>query len=590
VPRVAPWDLPSPAERSAGASLAARLDLPIVAGELLVRRGFADPDIASAWLSGSRGSLEDPGSLPDIDIAVARLNAAIEAGERIVIHGDYDADGICGTALLTRGLRRSGAVVEPFVPDRQRDGYGVAARLVEHAGQREVGVLITVDTGSSAHEELGRAQALGIDVIICDHHRFEGRPDGVLAFVNPMRSDSDYPHEDLCGSGIAYQLLRALVSARGGDPEHTTADEMALAAIATVGDQMPLRGENRILVRRGLERLGATKDPGLRALLEIARLGRRVDVQDVAFQLAPRINAPGRIARARTTLDVLLASDPATARAGAAQVDALNRERRRIGRECSDDAMEQARRALTDGDPAGLVLSSPAWHRGVVGIAAARVVNETGRPALLLAVEGDEAVGSARSVDGLDLVAALDGCSDLMLRYGGHAAAAGATVATERIDDLAARFAASVRAQAEPSTARAPLRIDAIATSDTLDTPLAAFLNEMGPFGEGNPVPRLAGHDWSHRRAPRVVGDGHLRLDLDHEGAARGLIAFGRAEAWLPVAMAESRLDVAFTVRYRPESKYDVWEMILDDLRPAARGLAEDESDDESLDAPGETA
>ena len=304
------------------------------------------PDPPAAGLHRSRGrravarderaALHDPSGLPDLDAAVARIGRAIDAGERIVVHGDYDADGICGTALLTRGLRRLGAVVEPFVPDRQRDGYGVAAPLIEHAGRSRVGLLITVDTGSSAHESLGRARELGIDVIVCDHHRFERHPDGAGWFVNPLRPDSRYPHSPT----FAVAASPISCCGRGRPPAvETPTTELPLAALATIGDQMPLRGENRILVRRGLAALGATRIPGLRALMEVARIGRRVDVEDVAFQIAPRINAPGRIERARTTLDLLLAPDAVSARSGAQRLEALNRERKRIGAECADDAV-----------------------------------------------------------------------------------------------------------------------------------------------------------------------------------------------------------------------------------------------------------
>ncbi|HKK71406.1 MAG TPA: single-stranded-DNA-specific exonuclease RecJ [Candidatus Krumholzibacteria bacterium] len=559
------WDLPTRDDLRAGADLAHALALPTVAGQILWRRGFTAAEAAARWLEPDAADLHDPSDLPDLDAAVVRIGHAIDDGERIVVHGDYDADGICGTALLTRGLRRLGAVVEPFVPDRQRDGYGVARRLIEHAGRSHVGLLITVDTGSAAHEALGRARELGIDVIVCDHHRFERHPDGAEWFVNPLRPDSRYPHADLCGGGIAYQLLRAVAAARGGDAD----EELPLAALATIGDQMPLRGENRILVRRGLAALGATRIPGLRALMEVARIGRRVDVEDVAFQIAPRINAPGRIERARTTLDLLLAPDAVSARSGAQRLEALNRERKRIGAECADDAVAMAERRIAERDPAGLVLSSPAWHRGVVGIAAAKVARAYGRPALLLAVEGDGAVGSARSVPGVDLVEVLDQCADLLDRYGGHAAAAGLAVASEHVAELEDRFHRAIRRPAGAEVAP-PLRIDAILGHEDLDEDLAAFLNALGPFGQDNPSPRLAGLGWRHRRSPRVVGERHLRLDLDHGGRARGLIAFGQAEAWMPTAVGAPDLDVAFTVRYRPDSNYDVWELTLDGLRPAS--------------------
>ena len=407
------WDLPTAPERERGRVLARALSLPPCAGEALVRRGLIEVEDAERALSVGIADLHDPGLLPDATDAARRLCTAIDAQERIVVHGDYDADGICGTALLTRGLRRLGAVVEPFVPDRQRDGYGVALRLIEHCGQAGVRILITVDTGSSADEAFARAQALGIEVIVCDHHLFSERPAGITWFINPHRPESRYPHTSLCGSAIAYKLLQETARLRGQD----ALEELPFAALATVADQVDLVRENRALVQAGLVALGRTEIPGLRALLEVCRTSSGTPgAEDVAFQIAPRLNAAGRIEKARTALDLLLAPGPAQARALAARVDRLNEERKNLDRRCADEALEAASDQVAALDPAALVLASENWHRGVVGIAAARVVGRFHRPALLLALEGDTAVGSARSAGGIDLKAALDGCADLLIK------------------------------------------------------------------------------------------------------------------------------------------------------------------------------
>lgn len=558
------WDLPTPEELILARGLAAELALPRTAAQVLVRRGLADAGAAARHLDISVSDLHDPLSLAECGPAARRILDAIAGQEKIVVHGDYDADGICGTALLTRGLRRLGALVEPFLPDRHRDGYGVATRLIEHAGERGVGLLITVDTGSTASAQLARARELGVTVIVCDHHRFERRPDGVEYFLNPLREDSGYPHTKLCGAAVAQKLLAA-VHLLAGDDEQPGLD---LAALATVADQVDLNRENRALVRLGLARIDASPDPGLKALLSVCRHdGSGLDSMDVMYQIAPRINAAGRIEKARSALDLLLATGPADAARRAAHLDDLNQQRRVLDQEVTADALAQARARVDSTDPAALVLWSEEWHRGVVGIAAARVVEAFARPALLLAVEGELAVGSARSIGGVDLKLALDACADLFERYGGHAAAAGATLATDRLDELEQRLAKTVL-----DLERAPVTrkhyVDAVLEPGELAPELAGFLYSLGPFGTGNRAPRLAARGVRVSQTRRLK-EQHLRLGLQNGDDEISVIGFGRAQSWLPVASSAERLDVSFGLRHRPRSRWSEWEFIGDEIRAA---------------------
>lgn len=559
------WDLPTPVQIQESTALADALDLPRTAGQVLVRRGLRDAGEAAAFLDVQAQDLLDPLLLAECGEAAARVQRAIDAGEKIVVHGDYDADGICGTALLTRGLRRLGALVEPFLPDRQRDGYGVAQRLVDHAGERGVGVLITVDTGSSASAELERAAGLGIDVIVCDHHRFDERPLGVRYFLNPLRKDSGYPHEALCGAGVAQKLLTALHRLRGMQDQ----PGLDLAAIATVADQVPLNRENRALVRLGLRELADTPEAGLRALIQVCRVdSTELDATDIGFQIAPRINAAGRIEKARSALDLLLATGPAEASRRAAHLDQLNLTRRELDQVVSADALEQARALVAEEDPAALVLWSEDWHRGVVGISAAKVVAEWGRPAMLFAQEGELAVGSARSVPGVDFKEALDRCADLMQRFGGHAAAAGATVRSEQLPALRAGIAAAVRDLAARPVPRTHF-VDGLLQPGELDSRLARFLYSLGPFGNGNRAPRLAATGARQAAKPRLIKERHLRLGLQHGDDSISVIGFGRAQSWLPLASAAGRLDVSFGLRHRPGSRWSEWEFIGEEIRAA---------------------
>lgn len=563
-----PWRLPSAACVDRGARLARELGLPDCAGAVLLARGVTDAEEAEAFLDLDASVLHPPTDLPDLDGAATRLLQALDRGERVVVHGDYDADGICGSALLTRGLRRLGADVGVFVPDRTRDGYGVATRLVDHAAGAGVKVMVTVDTGSSADEALARAAAAGIETVVCDHHLFERRPPQARWFVNPQRADSAYPHRELCGSAIAFKLLEEVARRRAG--EFDLEDERSMAAIATLADQVPLGRENRALVRMGLAGLDRTRHPGLRALLEVCRIrGAAVEAEDVAYQIAPRLNAAGRMESARSSVDLLLAEEPGPARELAQRLDLLNRRRRELDRAVSEAAIEAARAPVSAG-AAGLVLADAAWPFGVVGIAAARVVEAFGRPTVLLSLDGEAAVGSARSAYGLDLMAALDACADLFERHGGHAAAAGLRLRADRIDEFALRFDLAVRGL---GTGSAPggLEIDATLDAAELGGGLADFLYRCGPFGTGNPAPVFAGLGLRPRAGARVVGDGHLKFEATQGGRRVGFIGFSMAARWREFVSTRPRLDAAFELRHRPGTGYDPWELTLKALRESER-------------------
>ncbi|HEX9639789.1 MAG TPA: single-stranded-DNA-specific exonuclease RecJ [Candidatus Krumholzibacteria bacterium] len=560
-----PWIFSQP-DRAKLELLRSELKLPRAAAQLLMQRGFDDADKAHAILNDAPGDFADPFLIPDLEAAARRVWTAIEREERIVVHGDYDADGISGTALLTGALRRLGARCEPFVPDRKRDGYGVSRRLVEHAAAKDVSLLITVDTGSSAHEELELTRACGIDAIVCDHHLFEARPAGATYFLNPQRSDSAYPHLELCGCAVAYKLLVGIGKVAGRDIECER--ELDLVALALLGDQMVITGENRALVRAGLERLQESPRPGMLALLEVAKLtGIRLEAEDLAFQLAPRVNAAGRIASARLALDLLLTEDYATARSLAFKLDELNRRRREIDARITAEATRDAELHHRDGRyPAGLVLASDRWELGVVGISAARVARKFDVPTVVLSIDGSVATGSARSVDDFDLKAALDLCAEHLTRYGGHAAAAGMSL---RADSIEAFRAAFERAAGQiPRVTKVPgLRIDAEIGLDELDADMADFLRRFGPFASGHPAPVFATRGLDRLGPPRVVGTKHLKLHAGMGDAARSFIGFSLAERLLSQVELWPSLDLAYRIRYREGSSFDPWELSLVDVR-----------------------
>lgn len=563
------WTLPPLDSVEAAARLSAELGLPRAAAEVLLRRGLGDPQTARRFLDAGADDLHDPFLLPELEAAAHRVAAAVRAQERIVVHGDYDADGITGAALLAGGLQRLGGIAEPFVPDRMRDGYGVSSRLIEHAGDRGVTLLITVDTGSSAHEALSRAKQLGIDVIVCDHHLFDHRPEGATWLLNPQREDSGYPNVDLCGCGVAWKLLRGVATVM--QRELPLGEELELVAIALLADQMTLRGENRGLVRLGLNEMARRPRPGVRALLQVAGLeAAPPDAQDIAFQIAPRINAPGRIASARLALDLLLTDDPRQAWHLAGQLDALNRQRQELDRKMTEEAVQQARAQWDVAPRAGLVLASERWHVGVVGIGAARLVERFHVPAILLSLMGDEARGSARSVPGFDLKLALDDCADLLTRYGGHAAAAGLTLPAARVPELVERFA-EVASRAPRREGGRPLMLDAQLPLSEIDQALADFLYKLGPHGPGHPEPVFATYDLQLHGAPSVVRQKHLKLTLGESGVRRSFIGFGYAPRFAAGLRGGSRMDVAFKARFTPHPRFDAWQLSLEGLRVRAQ-------------------
>jgi single-stranded-DNA-specific exonuclease len=537
---------------------------------VLLNRGLSDPEQIHAMLSAGEEQLHDPFLLADLEGAARRLALAVQKDERIVVHGDYDCDGISGAVILTGALRRLGAKIEPFVPDRERDGYGVSKRLVRHAGSKGVSLLITVDTGSSAHEALNLALELGIESIVCDHHLFATRPEGAKWLINPQRDDDRSPNKGLCGTAVAWKLIRGVELVLGREAD--SARELDLVALALLSDQMPLTGENRALCRLGLSRMRKGERPGLVALQETARINTSLlDEQDVLYQIAPRINAAGRIASALRAVDLLLAEDLSQARPLAWELDSLNRQRRKIDAAVTEEAFQQAEELLKQEDLAGLVLASTTWHMGVVGIAASRVVERFHRPAVLLAIAGEEARGSGRSVDGFHLKRALDECSEHLSRYGGHAAAAGMTLARAKIPQFRRSFAASV-AQLPLDPERPPLRLDARLLLSDLNEALVHFLQRFGPYGQGHPEP-LFGAFSLLRQDQRVLKEAHLKLHLVQGGVGRSFIGFGLAPDFAHSIQKWPSLDVAFHVRYQPRGSYDPWQLRIRDLRQSKGAL-----------------
>jgi single-stranded-DNA-specific exonuclease len=502
-------------ELAAALALERELGIGHALSQILVRRGLAEPGDARAFLDAEL--TREPCPLPGIDTAVATIRRHIAAGQRITVHGDYDVDGVCATAIMIRALRALEADVDWYLPGRLEDGYGLGLGTVQRLAARGTQLIVTVDCAITAVEEVAHARAAGLEVVVTDHHapRADGRlPD--CPIVHPGLGD--YPFDGLCGTAVAHRIAHALGAATAGE-------DLELVALATVADLVPLVDENRRLVREGLAAMAVTGRPGLRALLEISRADpSALDTSTVGFRLAPRINAAGRMRRADAGLELLLTDDRARAREIAAELDTVNLERRAVEQRILWEAEAQVAEL---GSRPAYVLAGADWHPGVVGIVASRIVERHHRPAVLIALDGEAGTGSGRSIPGFDLLGALHAAAAGLERYGGHSAAAGLTIASARVAEFRAAFEAHAAAVLTPDLLEPQERVDAIVSGAELGLGLAEELERLEPCGMGNPAPRLL-VPGARFADVRPMGEGkHARFSVSSGGTRARAVAFG---------------------------------------------------------------
>lgn len=545
------WYWPEP-QPELVATLARSCGLLEVTARVLVTRGFTRPEAVEAFLRDQDDPSLDPFQLAGMEAAVARLQEALRRGESIAVYGDYDVDGQSGTALMVAFLRRLGARVSYYVPHRLQEGYGLHLPALRRLRERQVDLVVTVDCGISALEAAQGAAEMGLDLIITDHHQVPPQLPPARAVVNPHRSDCAYPFKELAGVGVAFKLAQALWQSLGCPPEADPNGFLDLVALGTVADVMPLLGENRTLVRRGLERLNQAPRLGLSALRETAGLKGELGAGHVAYMLAPRLNAGGRLQDATAGVRLLLTEAPTEARELAGELERLNRVRQSLEAFILQQARQQVEGSGNDlQDVPALVVAGEGWHPGVIGIVASRLVDLYYRPTLVIGVEGEWAKGSGRSAGGLHLFAALSRLGDLFESFGGHASAAGFTLAAARVQELRERFPQVALEELRPLLATGQMlpevRIDAEVRLEELTEPVVAELERLGPFGAGNPSPVL-GHRWLQVETLRKVGSGeqHLQLVLRQPGDEEGVKAVGfgmgsladelRVGGWVQVA------------------------------------------------------
>ncbi len=545
--------------------------------QLLFNRGYVTPEAIRGFLNGEDEQEHDPFLLKGMDVAVDRIHKAVRNRERIGVFGDYDADGISAAVILKEALEQLGAQVVVRLPHRVTDGYGLSSRTIESFAAQGVTLLITVDCGISAVEPVSEAKEQDMDVIITDHHQppstpAESQPSQLPdahAIINPWLPDCQYPFPELCGAGLAYKLACALISSVGlaGDAVTVALTELcAFAALATVADVVPLRGENRAIVTAGIEALRNTKHAGLSALMQVAGVDpATINSRNIGFALAPRLNAAGRMAHPRLAYDLLTTKDHARAQVLAAELQQLNQLRQQETKRLITDAQRQVEPAQQD--KALLWVEGDDWPAGIIGLVAGKLSEEFGKPTLAVAVGDAEAVGSCRSIRDYDIAAALAAQGDLMRRHGGHPQAAGFAVANERRAALRDALQADARRLLEPADMQPRLDIDCQVSAQKMDLDILDQMSVLAPFGASNPEPRFLSRGLA-LSGTRIVGTDHLRTTFALDGASITGIGFHMAERARGLSQGQT-LDVVYSLQENTWGGFSRLEFVLQDLQVA---------------------
>jgi single-stranded-DNA-specific exonuclease len=537
------WVVAPPPDPVATRRLAAALQVPEPLAGILVQRGYVDPEAARHFLRPALTDLSDPSALRGMAEAVTTIQSAVSAGTPILVHGDYDVDGQCSAALVTRALRCAGANVTAFVPHRLRDGYDFGPAGLAQAQAIGAGLVITTDCGITAVETVQAAREAGIAVVVTDHHLPGPELPPANAIIDPQQPGDQSGLSVLCGTGIAFKLVQALAPAlnlSSNVPFHL----LDLVALATVADVVPLVGENRILVKHGLKVLGESRWAGVRALVASSGLaGKPLRAGHLGFVLGPRLNAAGRVGDAADGLRLLLTDDPAEAAILAHRLEAMNAERQQLDQRMLDEAMRQVEANAVAGLEAALVLNGEGWHPGVVGIVASRVVERFGRPTFLIAFDGEVGKGSGRSISRFDLHAALTACHDLLERYGGHHMAAGVTIRRSQLDAFRERLTQVARERLTLEDLGPEQRIDLEVSLDEVTPELERLTRHLEPSGAGNPAPVFGVRNVQFARRA-IVGNGHLKGVLQDGEAQLPAIAFQWADR--AATLGSGPVDAAF--------------------------------------------
>ncbi len=561
--------------------LAAELRVHPIVAHLLVNRGADTVELGTRFLDRRLKALHDPADLPGVSEAADRIYAAAAAGRKICIYGDYDVDGMCATSILIECLRLAGATPTFYIPDRLEEGYGVSRASLDAIKSQGVDLVVTVDCGIASTEEADHARQIGLEYIVTDHHEMKEELPRADAVVHPRLPGTSYPFGHLCGTGVAFKLAWEIARRESGGQTASPAfrkfllDATSLTAIGTICDVVPLEGENRALVYHGLQSLKSTPPAGLAYLMREAGIEgkKRLEAEDVAFMLGPRLNACGRLGRARLGVELMTTRDNARAQELARHLDDQNKERQSLERKTFLEAREMVESMYPAEQaelPCSIVLASEHWHAGVIGIVASRMVERYHRPCVMIALNGSEGTGSARSVPGVHLQQALAGCSTYLQKSGGHEMAAGLRITKDQVASFRDALEAEVRSRVGGEAMLADLSLDMEVPLHALSTELVRSLEVLEPFGSHNPKPVFLGNGLTLLGEPRVIGGGgrHLSFQVQQGDKAFRAVAFGQAERVQELADSEGKCSLAFEPIINEFRGYPSVELKVKDFRP----------------------
>ena len=541
----------SESEEDAAQTLAHKLNIAPVLARLLLRRGITTESAAKRFFRPQLTDLINPFLMKDMDLAVDRLNDAIGRKERILVYGDYDVDGCTAVALVYKFLQQFYSNIDYYIPDRYDEGYGISEKSINHAHETGVSLIIILDCGIKAIKEIAYAKSLGIDFIICDHHvPDETLPDAV-AILNPKRNDDSYPFKHLCGCGVGFKFMQGFARSNG-IPFSQLQPTLDLCAISVAADLVPIEGENRILAYHGLRQMNQAPSTGLKAIIEICGMtGRQVTMSDITFKIGPRINASGRMENGRESVDLLVEKDYDRALKIADNINDYNEQRKDIDRQMTDEANQIVARLESQQHSTSIVLYDENWKKGVIGIVASRLTEIYFRPTIVITRDGDLATGSARSVAGFDIYAAIKSCRDLLMNFGGHTYACGLTLKWNDVKKFQERFQEYVDNHIMPEQTEPTLNIDAYIEFKDITKKLHSDLRKFAPFGPGNPKPVFATEDVYDFGTSKVVGrqQEHIKLELvdSRSNNIMNGIAFGQSAAARYIKSRRS-FDIAYTI------------------------------------------
>ena len=520
--------------------------------QLLVERGITSVEEADQFFHPQLKNLHDPFLMPDMDKAVRRLNKAMGSKEKIMVYGDYDVDGTTAVALVYKYLQSFYSNIDYFIPTRYEEGYGISSETIDEFARQEVKLVIILDCGIKANEEIAHAKEHGIDFIICDHHVPDTELPGAVAILNPKMPGSTYPCPHLSGCGVGYKLMQAF-ALNNGLPMSDLEAMLDLVAVSIAADIVPMVDENRVMTYYGLRRLNSNPNTGLRAIIRICGLtGKEITISDVIFKIGPRINASGRMQSGREAVDLLVSRDIADATRHARNIDQYNKDRKELDKRITEEANAiLSQRIKAGSDKKSIVIFNKDWHKGIIGIVASRLTELYYRPSVVLTLSNGLATGSSRSVQGFDIYSAVDSCRDLLENFGGHTYAVGLSLKEENIPEFTRRFEEYVAANILPSQLKPTFEIDAIITFAELTPEFVSTLRRFNPFGPGNSKPVFCARNVRDFGTSRLVGraNEHIKLELvdDASGKVFNGIAFNKAELFNEIH-AGRPFDICFTI------------------------------------------